>query len=213
MDRIYFVAYNRLSREDLSNEESKLPRNEILKLSKIKDRNEEIKIEFDKIKRDNWILIPRAEEFEEDGIFWDIDSGYSDKRPDFKKMIQLIEENKVKGVFLFELSRLGRDPLVTIPIINYAHEERIILYSTRLRQYEPIYRQMWLMETMQDDGEYNRYKERARREMKYQASKGKRMGSVPRGYKMIDKKPQIIQEEALVVKKVFDLFLNGNSMF
>ena len=141
----YVAIYARISRDDLSDEEMKLSREKVLSLSQIKDRIKTLTTEFEENREPNWIL---------ENVYWDIESGYSSEREDLIKMFNKIERDLINVVFIKEIGRVARDPLISIPLINLAESPKIELYSLRLGKYETKTRQMWMFDVFYDDAEY-----------------------------------------------------------
>lgn len=199
----YVAIYARISRDDLTDEEMRLSRDEVLTLSKIKDRIKTLQTEFNENKESDWIL---------ENVYWDIESGYSSEREDLLKMFNRIERGLINLVFIKEIGRVARDPLISIPLINLAESQKIELYSLRLGKYETRSRQMWMFDVFYNDAEYHMTKDRYKIETLGKAKQGFKLTSVPLGYKMINKIPIIQEKEAEMVKNIFSLALKGVSL-
>ena len=199
----YVAIYARISRDDLSDEEMKLSREKVLSLSKIKDRIKTLTTEFEENREPNWIL---------ENVYWDIESGYSSEREDLIKMFNKIERGLINVVFIKEIGRVARDPLISIPLINLAEAQKIELYSLRLGKYETKTRQMWMFDVFYNDAEYHMTKDRYKIETLSKAKQGFKLTGVPLGYKMIDKIPIVQEKEAAIVKEMFQLALKGESL-
>ena len=199
----YVAIYARISRDDLSDEEMKLSREKVLSLSKIKDRIKTLTTEFEENREPDWIL---------ENVYWDIESGYSSEREDLIKMFNKVERGLINVVFIKEIGRVARDPLISIPLINLAEAQKIELYSLRLGKYETKTRQMWMFDVFYNDAEYHMTKDRYKIETLSKAKQGFKLTGVPLGYKMIDKIPIVQEKEADIVKKMFQLALKGESL-
>ena len=159
----YVAIYARISRDDLSDEEMKLSREEVLSLSKIKDRIKTLTTEFEENREPDWIL---------ENVYWDIESGYSAQREDLMKMFTKVEKGLINVVFIKEIGRVARDPLISIPLINLAEAQKIELYSLRLGKYETKTRQMWMFDVFYNDAEYHMTKDRYKIETLSKAKQG-----------------------------------------
>jgi site-specific DNA recombinase len=154
--------------------------------------------------------------------FSEIVSGAKERkqRKQISKLLEYVETNtNIKGILVWELSRLGRNTADVLSIINELNEKKIWVYAKK----ENLY-------TLNFDGSLNLTSQLTisilsgvashERETTIQRSisglrsntkSGNWTGGVflPYGYKRVNKKLEIDEEEAKVVKQIFQLSLEG----
>jgi site-specific DNA recombinase len=152
----------------------------------------------------------------------EIVSGAKDRkeRKQISKLLEYVETNEnIKGILVWELSRLGRNTADVLSIINELNEKKIWVYAKK----ENLY-------TLNPDGTLNPTSQltisilsgvasherettiqRSISGLRSNVSAGNWTGGVflPYGYKKIDKKLVINEEEAEVVKLIYQLSLEG----
>lgn len=148
----------------------------------------------------------------DDGI-----SGTTFERPGFQKMIEAIEQGKVDIVVTKDLSRLGRDYLQTgyyTEIYFPEHEIRYIALNDRVDTNEGLDDLVPIKNIMNEF--YARdISKKVRFTVANQMMKGedKKSGYPLYGYKYDDNSKRIIsKKEADIVKKIYQLFIDGNSV-
>ena len=141
-----------------------------------------------------------------------IDDGYSGtnfERPGFKKLINDIEHNKVNMVITKDMSRLGRDYIETGNLIEKyfpSHNVRYIAVTDNIDTY---------LDNSNNDAKD--ISKKIKSSLKAKQKEGKWVGSrTPFGYeKNIKNKNKLVvnQKQALVVKKIFEMCLEGKTFF
>jgi DNA invertase Pin-like site-specific DNA recombinase len=152
-------------------------------------------------------------------------SGYKKaiERPKLTELILKTEENpkEYSGIYTSEISRIGRDPNHTrqvidrwtelgIPLFIQSLKERTIYDNGKRNPIMNIILQV-LMEYASIEAET--FKVRSKSGLRASASKGKAGGgrNFAYGYKKDDKGYLVIDdEEAKVITKIFDLYIEGN---
>ncbi len=199
--KIYKVAmYIRLSREDGDKDESTSITNQRNILTRFVSEHE------------NFIII---DEYVDDG--W---TGTNFNRPSFKRMIADIERGKVNTVVVKDLSRLGRESSETLYYYQkYFPEQQIRFIAindaidtvgnsgmNEIAQFKAIMNDMYVADISK----------KIKSTLKELKKSGKFLGATaPYGYqKDPNNKHQLIvyEEEANVVKHIFDLYLTGNGL-
>lgn len=159
-------------------------------------------------------------------VFGDKVSGYSknDTRPELSKLLNLISSDLkyFDAIYMTELSRLGRDPKSTRNLIDDLTEKRIPIFITSINKStldehgERDSTMNIILQVLMEfaDSESRTMKRRTRSGLLESAKvKGNAGGSkyYPYGYrKDFDKKLIIDDEEAEIVKEIFDWYKSGN---
>jgi DNA invertase Pin-like site-specific DNA recombinase len=155
-----------------------------------------------------------------DKVFSDTISGFKkgfDDREQFNSMIEYVDKNKIKNILVSELSRISRQYIHTV---NFIHD-----CSTKLIN---IHIQKENLSTLNADGTINGMVQMmvgllssiASQEsstLSYRIKSGKRSEALKGnsyhgqlyGYDKIDGRPVINEEQAKVVKKMFEMLLQG----
>jgi DNA invertase Pin-like site-specific DNA recombinase len=150
-------------------------------------------------------------------IFAEKLSGYNKERPELNKLLS--EAENFKCIYISEISRLGRDPLHTRKIIDNLSERNIPVYVDSIKQ-----------STINDDGSRNsimsiilqvliEFAHSEAETMKQRMHSGKiqaikkegiiSTSNVAYGYKNVDSKLVIDDEEAPIVKMIFKMVTEG----
>lgn len=156
-------------------------------------------------------------------IFADEISGYSknEERPALQRMLAAIENGEIDIIYVTEISRLGRNPNITRQTVDQFSEMGI-----------PVYIQTIGMATLEPNGKRNtivniilqvllefanseaeQTKERSKSGLLNSAKKGRAGGGVshPYGYTKGENKMLVIdEEEAPIVKEIYQMYLEGN---
>ena len=160
---------------------------------------------------------------EEDDIYEEYISGYKpwDERPELNRLKKKIDDDNsyYNAVFVWEISRIARDPIQGNNIVNYFSGKSIPIYVK-----EP---EIVSLKDGNRDGMFTIYftilmefantealltKKRSRSGIREKIKEGKGVGfiNLPYGYKKNDKGILIIdEEEEVIIKRIFDLSYNG----
>ena len=149
-----------------------------------------------------------------------IDDGYSGtnfERPSFKRLIKDIEDKKINMVITKDMSRLGRDYIKTGELIEKyfpEHNIRYISVTDNLDTYlDNSNNDIAPFKAIMNDFYAKDISKKIRSSLKAKMKEGNFVGArAPYGY-LKDKKNKnhlvINKEQAIVVKKIFNLALNG----
>ena len=147
----------------------------------------------------------------DDGI-----SGVTDKRPEFQKLISAVKADRVKTVIVKDMSRLGRNYLTVGEFVEYlfpSHNVRLIAVNDGVDTINGVDDFTPFRNVMNEW--YAKDISRKRRSTNITLDKqGKPIGQPPYGYKWDDKSMfwEVDEEAAEVVKRIFALKLQGNSL-
>ncbi|MBS3678962.1 recombinase family protein [Ornithinibacillus massiliensis] len=142
-----------------------------------------------------------------------IDDGYSAKsleRPQLKKLINEVTSGHISKVLITKLDRISRKLKDLLEIIDLfqEHEVSFISISESFDTNTPSGRLTLQVLGAVAEFERERIRERVIDNMHHAASKGKWLTQSPYGYDLVDKELVVNNQEADVVKKVFDMYLN-----
>lgn len=147
--------------------------------------------------------------------YQDIASGKSNTRKEFIEMQQDMEDNLFDIVVLLELSRSTRDFIIYKLMIQRMYEINIELYSLqegKLTEDNIDSEFSNDIRALVNSHERKRVSRRVKFRKQYAKSQGIWTGGVaPLGYKLINSQLIIDEEEALKVKEIFQLYIDGNS--
>lgn len=143
------------------------------------------------------------------------DEGKSGKsisgRPEFQKMMKDIEEKKeVDYVIVWKLSRFGRNAKDTLNSLGILQKHGVELCTAveRINSGDKMGMFMLTMLSALAEMERENIIEQTNNGKKYNALDGKwNGGAAPYGYKLVDKQLVVVQEEAEVVKRIFNEFV------
>lgn len=142
-------------------------------------------------------------------------------RKEISKLIEYVKENKnIKGVLVSELSRIGRNNTDVLNILEELKELKIWVFSKKDN-----------IKTLNDDGTPNHTSKLAldilssiadyeRETIKYRSAQGLKQNvanlkrwvggsNLPYGYKRVNKKLEIDEEESEIIKQIFNLYIEG----
>jgi site-specific DNA recombinase len=148
-------------------------------------------------------------------IYLDIESGTTDKRENFQRMIQDAEKGKFDCILAKELSRLARNGELAYKIKRVLQSRKIQLITldgainTLEDNTDKFGLYAWLYEE-----ESQRISRRIQTALKQKAKRGEYKGSnAPYGYEVIDKKLVVRKDETVdVIKLIFYLYLQGKGI-
>ena len=165
----------------------------------------------------------KSKQYEIVEVFTETISGIKNRkeRKEISRLIEYVEEHdEVKGVLVWELSRIGRNTLDVLDIINTLTEKKIWVYTKK----ENIYT---LKEDLTESTnskllltilsgvatlERETILSRSISGLRKSVNDGNWVGGIysPYGYKKENKKIVIDEEESNIVKRIFNLYLEGN---
>lgn len=200
-DKIFKVAmYIRLSREDGDKEESASVTNQRDIIKRFIEENE------------NFVFI---KEYVDDGF-----TGTNFNRPAFQEMLKDIEDGIIDTVITKDLSRLGRDYIDTGHYVQRYFPEKKIRYIAILDNIDTLedagMNDIAPFKSVINDMYVKDISKKIRSALEERRKSGKFLGvTAPYGYKKNpDNKYQLVinEEEAKVVRYIFDLYLQGNGL-
>lgn len=155
-----------------------------------------------------------------DKIFSDTISGFKkgfDDREQFNLMIEYIKQNQIRNVLVSELSRISRQYIHTV---NFIHDCSKKLINIHIQKEN--------LSTLNEDGTINlmvqmmvgllsSISSQESSTLSYRIKSGKRSEALKGnsyhgqlyGYDKVDGRPKINEEEAIIVKKMFEMLLQG----
>ncbi len=153
-----------------------------------------------------------------------VDDGYSGtnfNRPEFKRMISDAEDGKINMIITKDMSRLGRDYIETGKFIEKYFPEHGIRYVAVTDNVDTFidgtHNDIAPFKAIMNDMYAKDISKKIRSTLNAMKKSGKYMsGRPPFGYDLDpnDKKHLIVNEEkAEVVKRIFELFLEGNTFY
>lgn len=137
----------------------------------------------------------------------------------FQQLLLFIETNNIEHVLIWELSRLGRNLYDVVTNVKLLTEKGINIYSKKeslntLNEDKTINPHSQLsLNIMSSVAEFeiNSINERTKRGRQYHKKQGGGIGTQPYGYTTKDTKIVIDEKESIIVKQIYDLYLNGTS--
>ena len=153
--------------------------------------------------------------FKDFTVYKDVKSGYSKEREGYNQLKEDIQDEKIKILIMYESSRITRD------------EAEYHIFYAMLKVYNvKVYTVLngWLdlhneddlffsaMMNLVDAREGRRTAKRVADRMREKAEHGEWVtGTPPLGYRLVNKKLVIFEEEALIVREIFNSFLQGKT--
>lgn len=157
-------------------------------------------------------------------VYEEFQSGYSKKkdREQLNKLLNSIRsgENKYEAIFISEISRISRDPKIGREIVEELTEMNIPVYvknpqlvsiendGKRSGMFNIIFQ--ILLEFANTEAEYLKIRIKSGLLDKIKSGGAGSGVMHPYGYTSIEKKLVILEEEAEVIKKIFQLCIDGN---
>ncbi len=134
-----------------------------------------------------------------------------DKRPALLFLLDDCRQNDFDGVVVWKLSRLSRKNKDNIEILDHFESNGISFFSVTepFDSSMPAGKMLAQVLGAMSELERNTIIENARMGMQQRAKEGKWNGGSVLGYKSINKELMIIEEEALLVRHIFKLYLDG----
>lgn len=155
----------------------------------------------------NWEVI---DEYVDEGI-----SGKSVKgRPEMKRLIKDVENERFDAVIVWKISRLSRNMLETLMILDKfeKYNVKFISYSENFDTSSPIGRLVLQIMASIAEMERNTLAENVKLGMKQRALEGRWNGGVVFGYDTVKKELVINEKEAEVIQLIYHMYANGKGL-
>lgn len=136
-------------------------------------------------------------------------------RPEFNKMIKLIESGKASGILCWEISRISRNPAEAGMIQQMLQDEKIECIRTYNRTYYPDDNAVIFGVEASISNQFIRdLRKNVKRGIAAKAKAGGISGPAPQGYKnnVELKTIEIDKKRFHIVRKIFDMYLQGYSV-
>ena len=146
-----------------------------------------------------------------------VDDGYTGtnfQRPDFMRMIKDMEDGKIGTVVTKDLSRLGRDYLMTgkyIEVIFPNYNVRYIAVNDSVDTAKGE-NDMMVFRNVFNDFYAKDTSKKVKAVFKAKGQSGKPLGRPPYGYKKSETGWEIDENAAEIVRRIFDMYINGKSI-
>lgn len=157
--------------------------------------------------RDGWRLLPDA--FEDGGF-----TGANINRPGFQRLLTDIEAGKIDVVVVYKVDRLSRSLLDFAQVMERFNRSGAAFVSVTQNFSTADAMGRLTLNMLMSFAEFERemIAERTRDKIAASRRKGKWTGgSVPLGYQVLDKKLVVDEVEAVVIREVFDIYLEHSS--
>jgi site-specific DNA recombinase len=144
-----------------------------------------------------------------------IDEGKSGKsisgRPQMQKLLKDIEKGHFNIVLIYKLDRLARSTKDSLEISDRLarHNIQLMSYSENIDTSSPGGKMFFTVMSSVAEMERGQIVERVKMGMNQRAKQGKWNGGICFGYNVVDKELTINQEEARIVKEIFELADKG----
>jgi len=147
-----------------------------------------------------------------------IDAGISGKstknRPSFNEMMKEVLNTKsnIDTILIWKLSRLSRRLLDTLDIFEILnnHNKRLISVSEMVDSLSPMGKMLVTMHSWVAEMERDSIIDNVKHGMTKKAQSGFCNGHPPLGYDIINKMVVVNEEQAVIIKTIFDLYVNKN---
>ena len=148
-------------------------------------------------------------------VYKDVKSGYSNEREEYIKLINDIKSEEIKIVIVYESSRLGRDELEHHILYKIFKEYGVKVYNMTRGWVDPSNEDDLFLEgiiNLLDAREGRKIARRIKDRLEELALQGEWTGGKPPfGYRLENKKLVIVEDEAKIVRDIFNLYINGYS--
>ena len=149
--------------------------------------------------------------------FTDVMSGGNRNRKGFLEAQKYLEENQgeIDYFIAYDVSRIARDAFAFLSLFNKLNLLNVklkLINNPTLDSDSPMGK--LILTILAAIFEFFRFDnaDRVRDNMIVRVKEGKRMNNAPFGYKMVDKKMVIVQEEAELIKYIYKEYLNGHGI-
>lgn len=153
--------------------------------------------------------------FQEIIIYKDVESGYSNDRKEYLDLLEEIRNHKIKNLMLYESSRATRDEIEHHLFYRLLAQKEVKLYIMNRGWVDPADEDDMFVSSMLnllDAREGRKTAKRVRDRMGELARQGRWTGGpAPLGYRLVEKELIVNDEEKVIVKEIFRLFLAGMS--
>lgn len=152
--------------------------------------------------------------FEIDKVYTDVETGINDSRPAFLDIQKAAANKEFDVIIVTELQRLSRKltTLLAFVIELENHNVNFISISQNFDTTSAIGRAMLKLIGVFAEFEREQTSERVSNTLKALAVSGKwKGGKVPYGYRFVNGNLEICESEAINIRKMFQMFLEGNS--
>ena len=198
--RIYCAVYCRKSVEERAEET----------FGSIENQHESILSFIASHKHEGWVAL--AERYDDNGF-----TGSNTNRPSLQKLINDIKEGRVNMVVVYKLDRLSRSLVDFVQILKFFEEHNVAFASITQPIDTSTSTGKLMLHILSSFAEFERelISERTRDKMAAARKRGQWMGGrPPLGYDVEkdSKKLTVNQEDAKLIREIFDLYLKGNSL-
>ncbi|MDY0214811.1 MAG: recombinase family protein [Bacilli bacterium] len=148
------------------------------------------------------------------GVFEDKASGSSIiKREEFKTMIELARQNEIDVIVTKSISRFGRNLIETITTVRELRNigVEVIFLKENISSLDDSFDFLFSVLASHAEEESNNISDNNRWSVNKRKQKGENLTNQIYGYKIINKEFHIIEDEASVVRKIYELYLAGTS--
>lgn len=148
------------------------------------------------------------------GIFEDKASGSSIiKREEFKTMIELARQNEIDVIITKSISRFGRNLIETITTVRELRNigVEVIFQKENISSLDDSFDFLFSVLASHAEEESNNISDNNRWSVNKRKQKGENLTNHIYGYKIINKEFHIIEDEARVIRKIYELYLAGTS--
>lgn len=149
-------------------------------------------------------------------VLQDVESGGKDNREGFLELMEKIKTKKFYAVVVFETSRISR---ITRTLINFVYELEkneirfISISQPELTTTTPTGMMFFQIQATLSEYERKQISVRVKSSMYQRAKEGRWMGgTTPLGYKVVNKKLIINEEEVGIIEDIFYSYLELNSI-
>lgn len=135
------------------------------------------------------------------------------QRPEFAKLIKMIEEGQVQGLIVWEISRISRNPAESGMIQQLLQDGKLQIIRTFTRSYTADDNAVIFSVDASISNQFIiDLRKNVKRGIREKVRKGGLFGPGPQGYinNRLDKTIELDPERAPHIRKMFDLYLTGN---
>jgi len=151
-------------------------------------------------------------------IAYYVDDGFSGSnfdRPDFQRLLTQVEQGEIGTIIVKDLSRIGRNYLMTGMYIEMVFPKKGVRFIAVNDGVDSNYKDnndFSALKNMFNEWLVRDTSNKIKAVFKSKAQKGERLGGIALyGYQLKDKKFVVDEEAAPIVRRIFDLFIAGNT--